>query len=380
MKKAILYVGLDVHARSITAAVAEAGRQGEVRLQGKIDASLHEVDKLLTRLGHPERKLEICYEAGPCGYVLARHLAKKGLSCTVVAPSRTPKGSGDKVKTDRRDAQALARLHRAGELTAVAVPAEDDEAIRDLCRARTDAVAAMRCARSQMNAFLLRHGHHSAGKAQWGDAAKGTLRKLGLRHAAMGVVLEDYISTIDEAFARIARLEKAMEEHLEKWSQKPVVQALMGLRGFRTVAAMITVSELGNIHRFASARQLMAYLGLVPAESSSGESRRAGAITKTGNTHLRWLLNECAQHYRLPPKIGEALAGRQRAIPAAHRAEVKKISWKCQQRLYHKHSRLGARRKMKQKVQIALARELCGFVWALLKAVQPPGPPAAAAS
>jgi transposase len=378
MNKSILYVGLDVHATSITAAVAEGGRHGEVRLHGKIAATLHEVDKLLTRLGHPGRKLEICYEAGPCGYVLARHLRKKGISCTVVAPSRTPRGSGDKIKTDRRDAQALARLHRAGELTAVTVPGEDDEAIRDLCRARTDAVDAMRCARSQMNAFLLRHGHYSAGKAQWGESAKGTLRKLSLRHPAMGVVLEDYIGAIDEAFARIARLEKAMEEHLEQWGQKPAVRALMGLRGFRTVAAMISVSEIGSIHRFAHPRRLMAWVGVVPGESSSGESRRVGAITKTGNAHLRWLLNECAQHYRLPPKLGEALACRQRAIAPAHRAAVKEISWKCQQRLYHKYRRLGARRKMKQKVQIALARELCGFVWAVLKAVQPQSSPDAA--
>lgn len=376
MNKSILYVGLDVHAASITAAVAEEGRDGEVRLQGKIGSHLHEVDKLLARLGHPDRKLEVCYEAGPCGYVLARHLVKKGISCTVVAPSRTPRGSGDKVKTDRRDAEALARLHRAGELTAVAVPNEDDEAVRDLCRARTDAVRAMRCARSQLQAFLLRNGHYSAGKAQWGEKAKLTLRKLTLRHPAMGVVLEDYISSIDEAVARIERLEQAMEEQLEHWGQKPVVQALMGLRGFRIVAAMITVSELGSIHRFASPRQLMAYLGLTPGENSSGESRRMGSITKTGNGHLRWLLNECAQSYRLPPKIGAALQQRQRDIPAGHRAEVKTISWKCQQRLYQKSRRLCARRKMKQKVQIALARELCGFVWAVLKAVQPDCVPA----
>lgn len=375
MMKPIVYVGLDVHAASISAAVAEAGRDGEVRLHGKIPADLHAVDKLLTRLGYPHKEMQVCYEAGPCGFVLARHLRAKGIACTVVAPSLTPKAKGDKVKTDRRDAQMLARLHRAGELVAVHVPDPDDEAVRDLCRARTDAVEDMRRTRSRLRAFLLRNGHPpKGGKAKWGEAHKGSLRKLGLRHPAMGVVLEEYIGAIDSACERIARLEKAMEEQLAAWSQKPVVEALMGLRGFRVVAAMITVSELGSIHRFTHARQLMAYVGLVPGEESSGPSRRLGSITKTGNVHLRWLINECAQHYRLPPKIGAALGERQKAIAPEHRATVKKISWKCQNRLYQKGRKLTGRLKMRQKVQIALARELCGFVWAVLKAVQPVAP------
>lgn len=372
MNQPLLYVGLDVHAASISAAAAEAGRGGEVRYHGKIPPDLHAVDKLLSRLGHPENQLHVCYEAGPCGFVLARHLRAKGIACTVVAPSLVPKGKGDKVKTDRRDARMLARLHRAGELVAVHVPDPDDEAVRDLCRARTDAVEDMRRTRSRLRAFLLRNGHPAAGgKAQWGEAHKRNLRQRGLRHPAMGVVLEEYIGALDAACERIARLEKSMEEQLPHWTQKPAVEALMGLRGFRVVAAMITVSELGNIHRFTHARQLMAYLGLVPGEDSSGPSRRVGSITKTGNVHLRWLINECAQHYRLPPKIGPALSERQKAIALEHRATVQKISWKCQNRLYHKGRKLTGRLKMRQKVQIALARELCGFVWAVLKAVQP---------
>jgi transposase len=371
MTKEILYVGLDVHAASISAAVAESGRRGEVRPAGKIPSDLRAVDRLLARLGSPGKELHVCYEAGPCGFVLARHLQKKGIACTVVAPSLTPKGKGDKIKTDRRDAQMLARLHRAGELVAVHVPESSDEAVRDLCRARTDAVEDMRCSRAQLRAFLLRNGHHTACQAPWGETAKGTLRKHALRHAAMGVVLEEYIAAIDAAQARIARLEKAMEEQCASWEQKPVVEALMGLRGFRLIAGMITVSELGSIHRFGHPRQLMAYLGLVPGEDSSGGSRRLGRVTKTGNAHLRWLINECAQHYRLPPKVSKDLGLRQQAIAAPHRAKVKEISWKCQNRLYQKGRRLTGRLKMRQKIQIALARELCGFVWAVMKTVQP---------
>jgi transposase len=374
MKQSILYVGLDVHASSINAATAEAGRAGEIRSHGRIAPDLHAVDLFLARLGHPGRELRVCYEAGPCGFALARHLREKGIACAVIAPSKTPKGRGDKIKTDRRDAQMLARLHRAGELTAIHVPDPDDEAVRDLCRARTDAVEAMRRARCQLKAFLLRNGHHALAREAWGPRTAATLRKPGLRHPAMGVVLEEYLETIESALARTARLEKAMEDQCARWSQTPVVRALMGLRGFRLVSAMITVSELGDIHRFAHPRQLMAYAGLVPGESSSGDTRRLGAITKSGNAHLRWLLNESAQHYRLPPEISVDLARRQEDIPAAHRAKVREISWKCQQRLYQKSRKLTGRLKMRQKIQIALARELCGFVWAVMKTTQPSPP------
>jgi transposase len=366
-----LYLGLDVHAENIAVAVAEAGRGGEVRSHGTISSGLHSVEKLLRKLGHPGKELRVCYEAGPCGFVLARRLKKWGIACDVVAPSLTPKGSGDKIKTDRRDARMLARLHRAGELTAVHIPDERDEAIRDLCRARTDAVHDRRGGRSQLKAFLLRNGYRYGEKTAWGAAHMRYLRELVLPHPAMKAVLEEYLQCIEAAEQRIGRLEVHMKALLEGWHMRPVVLALTGLRGYQTVAAMITVSEIGDIHRFAHPRQLMAYLGLVPSESSSGGGRTQGGITKCGNGHLRWIFNECAQHYRLPPKVSSQLSLRQEATPKAHRRTVQEISWRCQNRLYERGRKLAARGKTRQKVQVAMARELSAFVWEVMRAVTP---------
>ena len=371
MSKEVLYLGLDVHAENIAVAIAEAGRDGEVRNHGIISSDLHSVDKLLHKLGHPSKELRICYEAGPCGFVLARYLKKKSIACDVVAPSLTPKGSGDKIKTDRRDARMLARLHRAGELTAVHVPDERDEAIRDLCRARTDAVHDLRSGRNQLKAFLLRNGYRYTETTAWSAAHMRYLRELTLPHAAMKVVLEEYLQCIDATTERIERLEVHMKALLEDWHLAPVVKALMGFKGYQTVAAMITVSEIGDIHRFAHPRKLMAYLGLVPSESSSGGSRAQGSITKCGNGHLRWIFVECSQHYRLPPKVSSQLTTRQADIPKEHRREVKEISWRCQNRLHEKGRKLAARGKTRQKVQTALARELAAFVWEVMRAVMP---------
>jgi transposase len=371
MSKEVLYLGLDVHAENIAVAIAEAGRDGEVRNHGEIPNTFHSVEKLLRKLGHPDKDLRVCYEAGPCGFVLARFLKKKGIACDVVAPSLTPKGSGDKIKTDRRDARMLARLHRAGELTAVHVPDERDEAIRDLCRSRTDAVQDQRSGRNQLKAFLLRNGYRYGEKTSWSAAHMRYLRELILPHPAMKIVLEEYLQCIDAAAERIERLEVHMKALLDEWHMKPVVLALMGFRGYQTVAAMITVSEIGDIHRFPHPRQLMAYLGLVPSESSSGGSRAQGTITKCGNGHLRWIFNECAQHYRLPPKVSQELTTRQEAIPKAHRRQVIEISWRCQNRLHERGRKLAARGKTRQKAQIAMARELSAFVWEVMRAVMP---------
>ena len=241
-------------------------------------------------------------------------LAQLKIDCTVVAPSLIPSRAGDRVKTDRRDALKLARLHRAGELTAVHVPDASDEAMRDLCRARTDAVQDLRRGRAQLKAFLLRHGYRYTGKSAWTEAHRRYLRELVLPHAAQRVVLEDALRAIAAPRNASRGSKSKWTALLESWPMKPVVEALMGLRGFALVGAMVLVSELGGAWRFAHPRQLMAYLGLVPTENTSDHKRRQGGITKTGNSHARWLLIEAAQHYRLPPKVSKELSVRQQGL------------------------------------------------------------------
>jgi transposase len=340
-----------------------------VRHTGAISNDLHAVEKWIGRLRKVHGKevlLRACYEAGPCGFGLARRLKQLGVQCEVVAPSMTPKRSGDRVKTDRRDARKLARLLRAGELTAVYIPEATDEAIRDLCRARSDAVDDRRRSRHRLKGFLLRHGYRYQGKTSWSAAHERYLRELVLPHPAMKVILEEYLQGIAAAGERIARCEEAMRDLLEQWRLAPAVRALMAMKGFQSVAAMILISELGEVDRFTHPRQVMAYLGLVPTENTSNDKRRQGRITKCGNAHARWLLVECAQHYAAPPKVSKELSRRQQG----QSAEVRAISWRAQNRLHHRYTLLLARRLQRNKAMVAVGRELCGFIWELLRTLE----------
>ena len=364
--KTELYLGLDVHKDSIAVAIAEGGRKGEVRDHGAITNDLHALEKLLGRLRQahgPDVVIHVCYEAGPCGFGIARRLQQLGVECMVVAPSMTPTRSGDRIKTDRRDARKLARLLRSGDLTAIYIPEATDEAIRDLCRARTDAVEDRRRARQQLKALLLRHGYRYTGKTAWTPAHLRYLRELVLPHPAIKVILEEYLMTIDAAHERIERTEAAMRDLLPNWRLEPAVKALMACKGFQLVAAMILISELGEVHRFGHPRQIMAYLGLVPTENTSSDKRRQGGITKCGNSHARWLLVECAQHYVTPPKVSKELSKRQEG----QSQEVRAISWRAQNRLHSRFTKLAARRLQRNKALVAIARELCGFVWEVLR-------------
>lgn len=366
----ILHIGLDVHKDSITIAVAEPGRGGEVRAHPAIANDLNAVQRwirgLLNQYAARDGNgvaLHFCYEAGPCGFVLARRLMQLGHACSVVAPSLIPRCSGQKVKTDRLDAIKLARLLRAGELTAIYIPEVTDEAMRDLCRARSDAVDDRHRAKRRLKSFLLIHGYRYPGRANWGPSHMAWLRELVLPHPAMKAILEEDVTAVRDAVARVERCEQAMALLLPSWRLREAVEALMAFKGFDLVAAMVIVSELGDMNRFAHPRQLMGYLGLVPSEHSSGESRRQGPITKCGNPHARWMLVESSQHYFHAPKVSRELTLRQQGRPA----EVCKVSWRAQHRLHGRATRLLARRLHRNKVVVALARELVGFIWEALR-------------
>jgi transposase len=369
MKTLNKYVGLDVHKDTTVIAVADGGREGEVRLFGQISSDLHALEKVLRKLGGEGVTLHVVYEAGPTGYVVYRRLRQLKINCIVVAPSCTPLPKGPRQKTDRRDALMLAKLHRAGELTGIHVPDAIDESIRDLTRTRSDAVQDLTRAKLRLKSFLLRQGYHYKGKANWSEPHQRYLRELVLPLPALKAVLEEYLLAMDQAVQRVSRLDDLIAAQVPKWRLYPAVQAVMCLRGFQLTAAAVLVAELGEVHRFAHPRHLMGFLGLVPSEHTTGKSRKLGGITKAGNSHARWILIEAAQHAFLPPKVSTQLTVRQRGQPTAYR----ELSWKAQTRLHKRGWHLIQRGVIKPKVTVALARELSGFVWALLWQV-PPAP------
>lgn len=362
----ITFVGLDVHKATIAVSVAAGGRDGEVRHLGRVENRPEVVRRLVERLRRGGQELRVCYEAGPCGYGLHRQLTDLGCHCVVVAPALIPRRPGDRVKTDRRDATALATLHRAGELTPVWVPDAIHEAMRDLVRARAAAARALTKMRQQLQAFLLRHQRVHAGRA-WTRAHRRWLADLRFDHPAQQIVLQDYVSAVEDAAARVARLMGQIEELVPTWSMAAVVDALQAMRGISLLAAVTLVAEVGDFTRFANSRQLMAYVGLVPSESSSGGRTRRGGITKAGNHHARRVLIEGAWTYRFAARVSRGLHARNAEQPK----EVRAIAWKAQLRLCGRYRRLSAGGKPKVVVTTAVAREMVGFVWAIACRVQP---------
>jgi len=370
----ITYVGLDVHKDSIVVAVAEGGLHGEVREYGRIANTAAALARLLRKLGGDGVTPRFCYEAGPCGYGIQRQLSAQRHECVVVAPSLIPKRAGDRIKTDRRDAASLARLHRAGELTAVWVPDAGHEAMRDLVRARLDAVRALRRARQQLSGFLLRQGCHY-GRPAWTKLHRRWLAGLRFAQAAHHIVLEDYIQAVEAARERRDRLTARIEAMLPDWALAPVVAALQTMRGMALVNAVTLIAELGDLSRFGNARQLMAYRGLVPSEHSSGASVRRGGITKAGNSAARRLLIEASW----TPAFAGAGSTASRRGSAASCCSGRKASPSQSARSPGRRNcgcardrKLARTGKPANVVTTAIARELAGFVWAIARQVPVP--------
>ena len=359
------FVALDTSKLRNAVAIADAGRNGEIRYLGEIDNTETATRKRLVQLAGKYARLTFCYEAGPTGYGLHRLIKSLGHDCMVVAPSLIPTKPGDRVKTNRRDAVNLAKLLRAGELIAVWVPDERHEAMRDLVRARGTAAKDYRIKRQNVSSFLLRCGLHFPGKKTWGRAHMNWLTSIKLEHREQRIAFEEMLLAVRQVRERIERLEQAMRDAVPDWSLASVVEALQALRGVDMVGAIVFLAELGDLSRFENPRQLMAYLGLTPSESSTGESVKRGGITKAGNTRARRLLIEAAWSYRFPPRVSKDMQTRVGAAPRTAR----EIAWKAQTRLCGRFRTLTRKGKRSTIVVTAIARELSAFIWAINREV-----------
>src|SRR5829696_7747622 len=352
----VAYVGFDTSKTKHAVALAEGGREGEVRYLGEIEAAPAAVERLLRKLAHKYKALPVCYEAGPTGYGLYRHIRALGYVCDVIAPSLVPKRPGDRVKTNRRDAVTLARLLRAGELTPIWVPDEVHEAAQDL-----------RHKRQQVLSFLLRHGRIFTGHRHWSRAHRRWLAGQAFNHPAQQIVFQDQVDAVADAQARLERLDRQLAELVPTWSMAPVVAACQAMRGVSFLGAVTFVAEIGDVRRFESPRQLMAFLGLVPCERSTGDTVRRGGLTLAGNRRVRRALVEGAWSYRHPARVTERIRGRLEGLPKA----VREIAWKAQVRLSARYRRLIAAGKRAPVAVAAIAREMAAFLWAIGRVVEP---------
>jgi len=359
------FVAFDTSKLHNAVAIAETGRTGEVRFLGEIETTEAVTAKLVKKLAGKYRRLTFCYEAGPTGYGLHRLIKNLGHDCIVVAPSLIPKKAGERVKTNRRDAVALAKLLRAGELTAVWVPDPRHEAMRDLTRAREAAVEDLQSKRRQVLSLLLRLGRYYPGKRTWTQTHMNWLASQKLEHAEQRIAFEEMLLAVRQAQERVARLEVAIRAAVPDWSLAEVVTALMAIRGFDLVSATAFLAELGDLTRFGTPRELMGYLGLVPSEHSTGDKVKRSGITKAGNRRARRILVECSWSYRHPPRVGKEKLAKVAAAPRA----VQEIAWKAQSRLSARYRALTRRGKRPTVVVTAIARELSGFIWAVNRAV-----------
>ncbi len=359
MKQFSTYVGLDVHKDSISIAVAEHGRD-PAKFLGHIPNDLTRLLRKLEKLG-PAERVQVCYEAGPTGYGLHRRLVELGHDCQVIAPSKTPRKAADRIKTDRRDAERLAHYLRSGDLTSIRVPSEQEEAMRNLLRAREDAKKAEMRAKRQLNSFLLRSSRIWSGRSKWTKLHFEWIGAQAFDHEADILTLSDYLNEARRVTERVAELTKSIESLSSELESRDLVQALQAFRGIKVLLATWITVEIGDFRRSPTAKHFMSFLGLTPSESSSGATVSRGAITKAGNVRLRSLLMQAAWAYRHKPRVEGTLKRRAQAASQ----EVRDTAWRAQKRLHNKYYRLTNAGKPKNKALVGVARELAGFIWSV---------------